>query len=123
MLALEQTTKIRRPAYAREVIAALRAGQSINLCCFVGQRAWDCAREYHGGKPGDRLVVTIDYETQPEDYDFEFLLGQDLVLKSLGFDLVLSQRIARRICAHGARMCVLLHPALELPQFFYGAQS
>lgn len=119
----ETQQRLRRPAYAREVIAAIKAGRPLNLCCFVGQRAWDCAKDYHGGTPGDRLLVTIDHETQPEDYDFEFLLGQDLVLKSLSFDLILSQRIARRICAHGARMCVLLHPALELPFFFYGAET
>lgn len=113
-------TKPRRPAYAREVIAAKALGEALNLTCFVGRTAWDRARVHHGGTRGHRLVVQVDHECAVEDYDFEFLVGEEIVVDSLGFDLPLSIRIARRMCAHGVRMAVLLHPALEQPQFFYG---
>lgn len=114
--------RLRRPAYAREIIAARAAGSPLNLTCFVGRTAWDRAKQHHAGAPGNRLVVTIDPECSVEDYDFEFLAGETLTLSSLDFDLVLSQRLARRIASHGVRCVVLLHPAAPA-QFFYGAAS
>lgn len=111
----------KRPPYAREVIAALRAGESVNVHVFVGASAWDRAAKWG---PGDRIVVPLDADTWPADYDFEFLEGLAVTLNGIDANLILARQVAVSIVEQGAALVVLLHPDLpKNSEFLYGCSN
>src|ERR1700722_10611052 len=107
-----------RPAYARELEQARRAGERINLHAHVGANAWKRAKH---AIPGNRVVIPLDTDHGPTDFDFSVLDDLALVLNAIDADVVLARRIAEAMCCAGARMVVLLHPGLHKnSEFFYG---
>jgi hypothetical protein len=109
------------PPYSREVIAARRAGEAVNVHIHVGPTAWDRAAKW---APGDRVVVPLDMDHSPSDFNFEFLEGLAVTLNALDADLVLARQVAVAAVEHGASLVVLLHPDLpKNSEYFYGAAS
>jgi hypothetical protein len=107
-----------KPAYARELEQARLADESINLYAHVGATAWDRAKRT---PPRNRLVVPLDENHGPADYDFSALGDLTLVLNAVDADVVLARRTADAMCKAGARLVVLLHPGLaKNSEFFYG---
>ncbi len=113
---------LRLPPYAREVITARRAGEPVNVHVHVGPTAWD--RASHWGA-GTRVVVPLDLDHGPCDYDFRLLEGLAVTVNAIDADLVLARQVAIEIVGQGgAALAVLLHA--ELPQnseFIYGANA
>jgi hypothetical protein len=104
------------PPYAREVIAARRAGEAVNVHIHVGKRAWDRAAK---SGPGYRLVVFLDRDHSPADFDFEFLEGLAVTLNAVDADLTRARQVAISIIKQGAVLVVLLHPDLPKNSEFY----
>lgn len=104
-----QTRSVRRPPFSKEIRAALTAGRVSLVFAFVGRSAWVRARRY---APGSRLVIPPPEDTPLEQLDFTDLRGLDVVLNAHDSSSEFAESVARRICSHGARLCVLLHPAL-----------
>lgn len=107
------------PAYANELRAARALGESINLHAHIGANAWARAKR-SGHRP--RLIIDLS-DQPPEALDFTCCNGLELVLNANGCDLDCARTVAMRICTHGARLVVLLHPALpNCSQFIYGVR-
>lgn len=123
-------TRLRRPAFAREVISAREhiPLRSIDVLAHIGRTAWSRARRH--GPSSDlpelwRLVILIDHECSVTDYDFEFLDGMALTLNAHDCDYVIARACATRMCEHGARLVILTHPAgpRHGSEWFYGVPS
>ncbi len=112
----------RKPAYAREVIAARKAGQPVNVHVHVGPTAWDRAEKWG---PGTRVVVPLDLDHGPGDYDFRFLEGLAVTLNAIDADIIIARQVAIEIVEHGhAALVVLLHPDLpKNSEFIYGVHA
>jgi len=111
-------TRLVKPPYSREVENARDAGESINLHAHLGSSAWDRAKMV---TPGNRLVIPLDKDRGPKDFDFSVLDQLTLILNAIDADLVLARRVAGAMCEAGARMVLLLHPGLDKnSEFFYG---
>lgn len=105
---------MRSPAFSRELRAALDSGARVNLSCFIGPSAWDRAR----GRPvGNRLVIPA-CRAEINTTDLSVAEGLELVLIA-DTNLSTARLAATRLCAHGARLVVLVHPALRFPEFYY----
>lgn len=124
MTAVATLERLRQPAYARELADEIRrSGKPSSehpLHAHIGARAWDRARN----RPGERLVVDLNREFGPADYDFSAVCGLNVLLNAAGADIVLARAIAIRMCEYGARMVVLLHGALpKSAEFFYSERA
>jgi hypothetical protein len=109
---------MKRPPYSRKVMAARRDGESVNVHVFIGARAWDRAAKWVAG---DRIVVPLDLDTSPTDYDFEFLEGLAVTVNAIDADVVIARQLAVAIVEQRAALVVLLHPDLpKNSEFFYG---
>ncbi len=107
---------LRRPAFAKELRATIGAGIAPNIRAHTGPGCWDRAQQCTSGH---RLVIAIDHETSVDQYGFEDLVKQEVLLIATG-DVVIAKQIATRMCEFGARMVVLLHQALpQCAEFFY----
>jgi hypothetical protein len=117
-----QHHQLRAPAYARKLRSAIANGETINLHAFMGSDAWGHARRTGHTH---RLVIVLDeVRRAPTDYDFTCVDDIDVTLNALDADLVLGRKVAVRMCEHGARLVVLLHPKLpKRGEFFYGART
>jgi hypothetical protein len=112
---------IRRPPYAREVIAAIRAGAGFNVHVHVGATAWRRAAAWG---PGHRVVVPLDLDHSASDYNFGFLRGLAVTVNAVDADLILARRIAVAVVEQGAALAVLLHPALPShSELLYGGPN
>lgn len=103
----------KRPAFAGEVEALLRAGRQPNTYCYAGARCWERARlrrDNHG--PGSTLVLVDDV---PPDR-WRWPAGLDaMVLAVDGIEPAQALAIARAAVAGGVRaivVCGLETPAL-----------
>ena len=105
-----------RPAFAREVWATRTAGGSPNVHVHVGATAWDRAKRRG---VGDRIVVPLDLERSPGDYDFKVLDGLTVTVNAIDADLVLARQVAVAVVEQGAKLVVLLHPDLPKNSEFY----
>jgi hypothetical protein len=109
--------RLRAPAYARALVVARARGEPLNVSVHVGRDAWD-----RRGAGIHSLVIALDHDRQPEDYDCSCLAGLDVLLHAETADIILARRVAVRCCENGARMVVLLHPKLDrYTEFFYRA--
>jgi hypothetical protein len=107
---------MRSPAYSGELRAALDSGARVNLFCFIGPSAWERARRW---PIGNRLVLPTD-RAALANTDLAVAAGLELVLVA-DTNLSTARLAATRLCAHGARLAVLLHPELpHFAEFFYG---
>ena len=107
---------MRSPAYSSELRAARDKAARVNLFCFIGPSAWERARRW---PVGNRLVLPAD-RVDINNLDLSVAARLDLVLIA-DTDLSTARLAAARLCAHGARMAVLLHPELpHFAEFFYG---
>ncbi len=107
------------PPYAREVIAARRAGESMNVHVHVGATAWDRAKTWG---VGHCVVVPLDLHHSPGNYNFEFLEGLAVTINAVNADLILARQVAIAVVEQGASLAVLLHPGLpKNAEFFYGS--
>lgn len=114
-------SRLVKAPYSRELERARHAEEDINLHAHVGASAWDRARRLTSG---NRLVVPLDQDHGPTDYDFAVLDGLSLTLNAIDADLVLARRVAIAMCGSGARLVVLLHPGLaKNSEFFYGTAT
>jgi hypothetical protein len=111
-----QGMRLRAPPFAKELIAARARDEAINVHAHVGRDAWKRAQL----RTENRLVIPLDTEHSPESFDFSSCAELEVTLNARDCDLVLARRVAIRMCQHGARMVVLLHPALpQSSEFFY----
>ena len=110
-----------RPAYSREVTAARRAGETPNIHVHVGTHAWERAKAWG---VGHRIVVPLDLDRCPTDFDFGCLYGLSVVLNATDSDLIVARQVAVAIVEQGAQLVALLHPDLtKNSEFFYGAHE
>lgn len=109
---------VKYPPYSREVMAAIRAGEPVNVHIQVGPTAWDRAATWNAG---DRIAVPLDLDHSPADYDFEFLEDLAVTVNAIDADVVIARQLAIAIIEYGAALVVLLHPDLpKNSEFFYG---
>jgi hypothetical protein len=117
----------RRPAYAREVMSARRSNGAVNVHVFMGPTAWDRASHR---PPGDRIVVSLDLEHTPADYDYGFLQGLAITLNGIDADLLIARQVAVEIIEQGHAALVALltgpideHARWPHTEFFYGIRD
>lgn len=114
-------SSLRRPAYAREVIAAINSGEPSNIHLHIGTNAWNRAAMWGAGC---RLVAPLDFDCGPNSYDFGFLDGQAVTINAVDADLVLARQVAVAVVEQGARLAVMLHPHLpKNAEFVWGVQE
>lgn len=118
------TKPLRRPAYASQLAGAVgMPAAQIMVEAHIGKDAWQRAKARPWwGAAGRSLVVTLDNETTVSDYDFTCLHGLSLILDARDCSFEPALACATRMCEHGARTVLLIHPWARSADGFAGWQ-
>jgi hypothetical protein len=93
----------------------------MNVHIHVGMSAWYRASTW---SPGHRVVVPLDLDRPPEDYNFGFLRRLTVTVNAVDADVLIGRRVATAVVEQGAAMAALLHPALPNNcELFYGVPN
>lgn len=105
-MGLTARTHRRLPSYAKELRSTRAAGIAPNVFAFIGRQAWERARTRPAGH---RLVVPIDAELGPRDFDYRDVRGLRVVLNAEDADIFIASEVARQMIVDGAAGVVVLH--------------